>query len=659
MPSKTSWLNKQLILQNVRSAGWISIIYFLGLLFALPLDIFSRYENDTRINFQPQPVESLFQYNAPIQVGLLIIVPVLMAVFLFRFLHVKHAAEMMHSLPLKREKIFYHYTLSGIVGLIFPVVFTSLIVVFLYSVVDLSIYFQMRDIFIWAGTVILLNLVLFTAGVFVAMMTGLSVVQGILTYIFLLFPAGIMVLFVSNLYFLLFGYPMDYYLNSKIELMSPLTFIAMLDERTLDWKITAAYMAALLVICGLSLFFYKKRKIESASETIAFPKLRSVFKYGMTFCFTMLGGVYFAAISEVNRTGWLLFGYIIGTVIGYYIAEMVLQKTWRVFHKIKGLLIYGASMAIVLLGIQVLDVYEERVPKQEEIEQVFFTNTPYLFANNTSSYGFEFIPEPLREQGNIQAVRELHQQIIENKELVQSDNSQYKEHAFFLYELKNGRKMIREYLVDRDIFAEYLGAFQESNEYKRTSHRIFHLNTDKVKYLTISTQGSKPDFVSVNNRKDIEEFIKIYQKDVLAASYKESIYFENYGASVEFFMNQEYSVHLPLAPSYKGVLKWLAEKDFLDRISAPPEDIASIQIVKDKHSLEMSSREIAIDIANRSDTLKVEDKKQIDELLQRTTGWLPNHQYAAVIHYSGRKHFDVVYMDEQYAPEFVKEHFRE
>jgi len=146
---------------------------------------------------------------------------------------------------------------------------------------------------------------------------------------------------------------------------------------------------------------------------------------------------------------------------------------------------------------------------------------------------------------------------------------------------------------------------------------------------------------------------------VLATSYEESIYFENYGAYVEFFINQEYSIHLPLAPTYEGTLQWLAEKELLDRVSALPEDIASIQIVKDGHSLDMSSREIAAHIENREDALKVEDKKQIDELLQRTTGWLPNHQYAAVIHYDGSKQFDVVFMDEQHAPEFIKEHFHE
>ena len=112
MPSKTLWFNKQLVLQIIRSTGWISIIYFLGLIIALPLRAMMVY-TDNKINgWVPESVRNLFQYDMGIQIGLLIAVPVLMAVFLFRFLHVKQAAEMMHSLPIKREKILHHYALS-------------------------------------------------------------------------------------------------------------------------------------------------------------------------------------------------------------------------------------------------------------------------------------------------------------------------------------------------------------------------------------------------------------------------------------------------------------------------------------------------------------------------------------------------------------------
>jgi ABC-2 type transport system permease protein len=61
----------------------------------------------------------------------------------------------MHSLPLKREKIYHTYALSGAVLLILPVVAMSLTVLGLYAVLDLHPYFQPEQILYWAGTTII------------------------------------------------------------------------------------------------------------------------------------------------------------------------------------------------------------------------------------------------------------------------------------------------------------------------------------------------------------------------------------------------------------------------------------------------------------------------------------------------------------------------
>lgn len=662
MPSKTLWLNKQIILQTIRSSGWIPLIYFLGLLLALPLDIFRRYENDLRADFQPPyPVGSLFEYNIHLQIAMLVIVPVLMAVFLFRFLNTKPAAEMMHSLPIKREKIFFHYTLSGFVGLMLPVVLTALIVILLYQGIDLQAYFGMKDIFIWAGTTVLLNLVIFTAGVLVAMLTGLSVLQAVFTYVFLFFPAGMLFLIVANFHFLWYGFPMDYYLSNNMEKLSPLLMIAMIDELIMDGTTVALYGAALLVFYGFSLFLYKIRKIESATEAIAFPKLRFVFKYGLTFCVTLLGGVYFAALMEGNRSGWLIFGYIIGAIIGYYGAEMILRKTWRVFNKAKGLLLYSASMTVLFIGIHFIDIYENHLPEEDEIKQVYFSDSPYVFTSSSSDVAFSEIPDPLQEENNIDAVRALHQQIIDKKDEGLANDNGDKQNAFFLYELKNGRKMVRQYLISRAAFTEYLAAIEDSEEYKRATHSIFKLNADAIKFLTLSRHGVLTDQVSLNERKDIEEFLNTYRKDVLAQSYEDKMYFDSYGTYVELFISQEYSLYLPLAPSYKETIQWLKEKNLFEQISITPEEIASIEIVKsyDFFAGDYSPDKIEAKLEGAEEVLKIEDKEQMGILLQSTTGWVPEHHYTAVIRYNGINQVEVVYMDEQHAPEFVQEYFRQ
>lgn len=255
MPLKMSLFNKEILLQILRSVGWVSIVYFIGLLFALPIRMMMTYSKD---EFVKAPLDSLFQSDFVIQIVLLIIIPVLLAVFLFRFLHVKQSVDLMHSLPIRREMLFYHYVITGVGLLVIPVLLIAILVMITHASLDLDLYFGMRDVLYWVGVTILLNLVLFSAGVFVAMMTGISAVQGVLTYIFLLFPMGITLLIFFNLRIFLYGFPGDYYLNKDFEKMSPITYAAVLDGRPLQWGYGLFYAVLVIILFVLALFFYKK-----------------------------------------------------------------------------------------------------------------------------------------------------------------------------------------------------------------------------------------------------------------------------------------------------------------------------------------------------------------------------------------------------------------
>jgi ABC-2 type transport system permease protein len=656
MPSKTSLLNKELILQISRGTGWISIIYFLGLLFALPLRTLMLYTENTSMGRTPIRVDSLFdfQYDLEIQIGLLIAIPILMAVFLFRFLQVKQAADLMHSLPIRREKVFHHYTLSGVIALILPVLLIALILMVMHAALDLSSYFQLKSIFEWAGTTIIINLLLFMAGVFVAMITGISVVQGVLTYIFLLFPVGMFLLLFSNLNQLLFGFPGDYYLNRNLEELSPLTYVSVIDEKMLQGKEILLYAALTIILYGVSLYLYKKRKTESASEAIAFSKLRTIFKYGVTFCTMLFGGVYFSAVQS-NSFIWMIFGYIIGAVIGYYIAEMVLQKTWRVFAKVKGLLIYGAMMAILVLGTQTLGFYENKVPDQDEVKNVLLTDSPHVYMEERS-FDHVFTPSPLKEQENIEQVRKLHQQIVADKEERLQENY---ETAFFLYELKNGKKVIRQYRITKSQYEEFYEPIYESEEFKHASNEIFEVDVDEIKYMNMMAEGSIQKSMMFKSREELNEIIEVLKVDILEESYTDYVYYQGRGSMIELVTEGDRYIYLNLKPTYKGMHKWLEERDLLERVKLMPEDISSIQVVEADPDSEIGDIEgFLAQLETRSDVLRIADSKQIEEILNNAASWGSKHQFVVVLHYKWGNHPEVLYLDEQHIPDFLLSQLR-
>jgi ABC-2 type transport system permease protein len=657
MPSKMSLWNKEISLQIGRNIGWISIIYFLGLLFALPINMLMMYSGDEI--FDHMEVNNLFEYHLDIQIGLLVIIPILLAVFLFRFLHVKQAADLMHSLPLKREKIFHHYAVIGMVFLILPIVIISILILFIHSALDLQSFFEAKDVFYWAGITILMNLILFTSGVFIAMMTGISVVHAVLSYIFLLFPVGMTLLLFHNLQIFLYGFPSIYFLNSELEKMSPITYTTILNSRPFHWNDIVIYAVLIVILYGLSLFFYKKRKPESAAEAMAFPALRYIFKYGVTFCTMLMGGMYFNEVQFASL-GWTIFGYAFGAIFGYFFAEMVLQKTWRISVRVKGLAIYTVVIVILVIGIQTLGVYENRIPEQSEIKSVLMTNDIYIYKNQNESYDYLFTPTPMKKKESIKHVVNLHEQILKDKKINQRKEKGPKEDVFLVYELENGKKVIRQYNVNKSLYGDLFKPIYESEEYKLNSNEIFNVNEKEVEQISISVNGPISKRVTISEPGDVKEVLGLLREDLLAESYEDSQYFQSGGSSIEFHMDtRDHFMNMEFKPSYLKFTEWLKNKELLDQARVTSDDISHVLVAKGD-AFDWYDKEPEIkEIEQSGDVLKFTDKEQIELSLNHTGwGWNSNKDYVAVFYYEIGDYSEVLFFDEEHAPDFIKAHFK-
>jgi ABC-2 type transport system permease protein len=651
MPSKMSLFNKELILQIGRSTGWVSIVYFLGLLFTLPIDILMIYSDENLTHYWNEG--NLFRRTYDFQIGLIVIVPVVLAVFLFRYLHVKQAADLMHSLPMKRNQIYHHYALTGMFFLITPVVLISIILIGMHSSLDLSIMFSVNDILYWAGTTIVITLLLYGASVFIAMMTGISAVSAVLSYIFLFFPVGMTLLIFYNLKLLLYGFPSDYFLNRQLETLSPITYATVLNRKTFQWSEASIYLILTIILYVLALFFYKKRKLEAASEAIAFAKLRSVFKYGVAFCVMLFGGSYFSQVSN-NTFSWIVFGYVIGAVIGYYVAEMVLQKSWRVFTRVKGLVIYLAVIALLVIGGQGLGIYENRVPEGDEVKSVVLTDNPYLYMNHEDLLADYYSLKPMKDQMNIDGVRMLHQKIIADKNINQQSTIGPSINLLFRYKLENGSHITREYRVNPRLYEEFFKPIYESKEYKFSTKEIFNLKEHKIKNLTIRANGPVSKGVTLSGSDEIREVISALREDVLAESYEDNIYFQSRGSQIEINMGQEQFLSLEFRPNYQNLSKWLKEKNLLEQAKVTANDISHVLVAKvESAGSEVDIEKIIRDVEEGAKPVDVTDKGQIEILLGQTSSDYTK-EYKAVFYYKLGNHPEVMVFDEEHLPDFLK-----
>ncbi|PLR84326.1 DUF6449 domain-containing protein [Bacillus sp. V33-4] len=648
MLSRISLFNREIVRQITRSVGWVGIVYLLGLVVALPLRLLMQVSSEYP-NYQKY--ENLFQVDFPIQMLFILSVPILMAIFLFRFLHVKQPADLMHSLPMTRSRIFHQYTLTGAVLLVVPVILTMLIVLILYKVLDLNLYFGIDEIFYWGGVTVLISLVLFLAGVFVGMFTGITAVHGVLSYVFLVFPAGIVFLLVSSLGFFLLGFPDSYYLHTKIETYSPLTHAMVLESRVLSPGIATVYAILIGLLYAGSLFFYKKRQVEAVSQAIAFEKLTPMFKYGAAICFMLLGGIYFGNIGM--KSSWWIFGYIAGSIIGYFIAEMVLQKTWRVFTNVKGYFIFVAVMLLSFAASQLIfNLYEKNIPELSEVKQVYFSDVPYHYAN---SEDFESeLTFTLKEPENVKAVLDLHRSIVNTR-------STKKESIFFAYELENGKKVVREYEVNRNDFDELLKPIRESTEYKNASNEIFLVDTEEVDKITITPRGMRTKNAVIADSKDIKEAITILKEDAKLETYEQMNHFAYINSDVELLLDNDKRIFFEWKRSYKQFEQWLDDKNLLAEASLLPEDINYI-LVADKQDL-VPDPYIAFDdhtllkkLEEEGKVLKIENKDEISSMITAAETHIDG-AFIAAIYYHEKGNYEITSLKENKLPEFIKDHF--
>jgi ABC-2 type transport system permease protein len=648
MRSKIFWFNRELVFHIFRSVGWIGIVYFLALFFALPLNILIRASNEEFLGYTR--VQNLFEFNFDIQVVFMIVLPVLLAVFLFRFLQVKQATDLIHSLPIKREKLYHHYAISGVILLLMPVVFNSIVLLIVQKVMGLEQLYGLEDISYWTGVTLILNFVFYTAGIFVGMFTGISAVQGVLTYIFLLFPAGISILIVYNLKYFLYGFPADYFLKKQMEKFSPLLLLIDLNYKPLDKTSVYVLIATMILLYWLSLFVYKNRKLEAASQAIAFRKLVPVFKYGTTACFMLLGGLYFGMIQ--HQIGWLIFGYAAGSIVGYFVAEMVLQKSWRVFGNLKGFFIYAAA-AVLIMAIFQIDItnYEKAVPELDEIERVHFSQFVYQYTDKKHSY-----PVYLKDRTNLNAVRTLHEQITKNRKWI--DRNRATEPIFIVYELKNGDKLIRQYEINIEDYSDYLKPIMEAEEYKIGTNELLRIDESDVDKITIMPRGPIVKRAVIANPADLNEAIRILKEEIVQETYEEMNSSREVLSDIDIFLQNNRTIHVELKTSYQDFEGFLRDKGLLENARIMPEDISHILVIKQKelqNNNDMDTEKLFRKLERKGDALRITNKKQIEECLKNMSR--EKGEYVAAFFYKNERSPDISHIYDQQVPSVIKEYF--
>jgi len=263
MKSKTSFFNKGIFFNSLKRFSWIGIVYFIALFLTVPMKILMYHDNNFK--YTNRPFNNIFNFNPEIQALLILTVPVITAMALFTYLHSKKLGDLIHSLPIKREKIYNNYIVIGIMLLIIPLIINGITLIILNFSLDLGKYYNVKDVLIWISVASTMNVTVFLASVFVGMNTGILIGQGILTYVALFLPVGLFLLLGYNVQLFLYGFSSQYYFIKNIELLSPITRAFELWNKRYPMTLTEVFVYILISIVLYFLAKYLYRSIYKVS----------------------------------------------------------------------------------------------------------------------------------------------------------------------------------------------------------------------------------------------------------------------------------------------------------------------------------------------------------------------------------------------------------
>ncbi|MCI8304640.1 MAG: hypothetical protein HFF52_08440 [Lawsonibacter sp.] len=456
MRSATSYFNGTLYRKTMARFWPLWALWGLGWMFLLPLrllNLYFSYSAQHNASAHKQLLDAA--RNTPEVLTpcaiLTLFFAVLCAMAVFGHLYNSRSACWTHALPLRREALFTTQYLAGLSFLLLPLaaagVLTAIVEMSFLPVADWGEVLSALLVCLLAQSGVCVFFFSFAA--FCAMFTGHILALPAFYFILNWLVAGILFLVDALLNEFYYGYIGTAAMYTVSEYCTPIAALG----RAVNWRwrysslespeTVAAYAAVGAALFFAALMVYRRRHVETAGDVVAVSVVRPVFKYGVAFCSGLAFGMFTAAFFNFMSLSTLIPCILVWTVIGYFAAEMMLKKSFRVWKAWKG----GAAVTgvmLVLCLVCFLDLFGvvERVPDPGQVVSVRVDvdmGYPYDGGRTLSAN--------LTDPAQIEKIVALHQAIVDNRDNEDrgADSDSDYTSAYLYYTLSGGGRLDRRY----------------------------------------------------------------------------------------------------------------------------------------------------------------------------------------------------------------------
>ncbi|MBO4916036.1 MAG: hypothetical protein J5449_12635 [Oscillospiraceae bacterium] len=482
MPSRISYFNKTVFWSDQRRYWPLTAGYALFWVLLLPISRLSEL-HDRDLSAWNKQFETL---NTAANAGYwaAFVFGILFAMAAFSYLTNPRATNGLHALPARRDTLYLTHCLAGLCAQL-----AALLLAVLLAAVALAVNgaFDARIVCLMLLSLALPTLFFYLFGVLCMVFTGQILAAPVFYGILNILVVGVELLLRDYAGSFLYGWSGD--ATPALTVLSPIVklmqngvqaatdyrrqvtesgAIIMKAEsgriflRGLDWLLI--YAAVGIVFAVLGLLVYRRRSSEETGSTVAVGWARPIFKYGVAFCAALALGrlFYFIIFSNFASTGanYALPGSLLcmaaAGLIGYFLSEMLLKKSFRVWRSgwkgaavfIGILLLLGVGMSFDLTG------FESYVPT---IDRIGSANVSWYGGNGSGFSAASSDVETLR------LVTDLHQAAVGDKARQVSARSGVSDepgsssgYLTIHYILKDGRFISRSY-SNFTLYANELG----------------------------------------------------------------------------------------------------------------------------------------------------------------------------------------------------------
>lgn len=560
MKSRTSYFSKTIFRKNILHFWPIWVVYTLFLTIMMPVRIFVTIANtvniQSEIDIKAQKIEQfVYAMEDSVMPLWIFLMALVCAMALFYYMYSSRSCHMFHALPVNRTQLYVTNYVSGLLFMIIPQIFTFVISAFICAMNDIT---DLEYLLYWLLMSMGMSIFAFSMAVAIGMITGQLIMIPVFFAIANFLYMGIRFIFGLLMMQLTYGLQESYSLG-KSSMLSPFYYLGRKVSFYIDWnemddciirvtggKAIAIYAVLGIVLAVVGLVIYQKRRLETVGDFLTINWLKPVFRWGSTIVLSVAAAV---IITGVVRDSFrsssllpILVGVVIVGVIIFFIAQMFVEKKFRVFSKKRGLecLCIQVLLVIGLLGIS-LDVLglESRMPKASEVKAVYL-NLDY--------------PLKMESEQEIEEAMELHQQILDSRaefqEVYYGGDTVNSQILGIKYYLKDGTTIERhydiptseKYLEDQEsVIAQML---EKENCYENYMASLFGRNYEGTKPMSVSVElynQTMQTYEPVNMPSDLTEvFFEALQEDIREGNLRYGPNLEYENASVYSTMTIEF-----------------------------------------------------------------------------------------------------------------------